>query len=267
MQHKKLLTIIFLLAISFVGCNKYQKILKKADKESKYNATLELYEKEDYITCLQFLDQIIPLYRGTDRSQKLFYMYPNCYYKNGDYLMAAYHFKNYIKLFPNSPDTEEAYFLAAYCAYLDSPSSSLEQSSTLIAVEELQAFVNKYPQSSKVDQCNKLMDELRQKLAKKELDIALTYFYIESYQAAHISFVNVLKEYPDTKHRELVMEFMVKNMYLYAINSVDQKKEERFRACIDLANQFIATFPKSEKRKEMENYIKLSNNKLSTYQK
>ena len=51
------------------------------------------------------------------------------------------------------------------------------------------------------------MDELRQKLAKKDVDIALTYFYIESYQAAHISFANVLKEYPDTKYREMVMEY------------------------------------------------------------
>lgn len=267
MQHKKLLSIIFILGISFVGCNKYQRILKKADKESKYKTTLELYEKKDYVTCLQFLDQIIPLYRGTEHSQKLYYMYPNCYYKNGDFLMAAYHFKNYIKLFPNSPNTEEAYFLAAYCAYLDSPESSLEQSSTLIAIEELQAFVNKYPQSTKIEQCNQLMDELRQKMAKKEVDIALTYFYIESYQAAHISFANVLKEYPDTKHREMIMEFMVKNMYLYAQNSIDTKKEERYRACVDLGAQFIATFPESPKRKEVENYIKLSNNKLLTYQK
>jgi len=266
MQHKKLIFILFITTISFVGCNKYQKILKKADKETKYNTALELYQKEDFITCLQFLDEIIPLYRGTDNSQKLYYMYPNCYYKNGDYLMAAYHFKNFTKLFPNSPESEEAYFLAAYCAYLDSPAPSLEQSSTTIAIEELQSFVNKFPQSKKVEQCNHLMDELRQKLAKKEIDIALTYFYIESYQAAHIAFTNILKEYPDTKHRETVMNFMVKNMYLYAQNSVDQKKEERYRLCIDLANQFLSTYPKSETTKDIENYIKLSNTKLLTYQ-
>ncbi len=267
MQHKKLLIIIIILAVSFVGCNKYQKVLKKADKETKLATALELYEKADYVTCLQFLDQIIPLYRGTDQSQKLFYMYPNCYYKNGDYIMAAYHFKNFIKLYPNSPQAEEATFLAAYCAYLDSPESSLEQTSSSIAIEELQTFVNKYPQSEKVEQCNLLMDELRQKLAKKEYDIALTYFYIESYQAAHISFTNMLKEYPDSRYRESAMSFMVKNMYLYAHNSVDAKKEERYRLCADLANQYVASFPKASNLKEIENYIKLSNNKLLTYQK
>ena len=134
-NRKKLIIIIFLFAASFVGCNKYQKILKKADKETKYNTAMELYQKEDFISCLQFLDEIIPLYRGTERSQKLYYMYPNCYYKNGDYIMAAYHFKNFVKLFPNAPEVEEAYFLSAYCAYLDSPEASLEQSSTSIAIE------------------------------------------------------------------------------------------------------------------------------------
>jgi outer membrane protein assembly factor BamD len=267
MQQKKLLTIVLILTLSFVGCSKYQKILKKSDKETKYNTALELYQKEDFVTCLQFLDEIIPLFRGTERSQKLYFMYPNCYYKNGDYLMAAYHFKNFTKLFPKAIEAEESYFMAAYCAYLDSPKSSLEQSSTTIAMDELQAFVNKFPQSSKVEQCNQLLDELRQKMAKKELDVALTYFYIESYQAAHISFVNVLKTYPDTKYREMTMEYMVKNMYLYALNSVDSKKEERYRACIDYANQFISAFPLSPNKKEIENYIKLSNNKLLTYQK
>ncbi len=267
MQHKKLLTIIILLAFSFVGCNKYQKVLKKADKETKLATAIELYEKADYVTCLQFLDQIIPLYRGTDQSEKLYYMYPNCYYKNGDYIMAAYHFKNFIKLYPNSSNTEEASFLAAYCAYLDSPESSIEQSSTAIAIEELQTFVNKYPQSPKIEQCNLLLDELRQKMAKKEFDIALTYYYIESYQAAHISFENMLKEYPDSRYRENAMNIMVKNMYLYAQNSVETKKEERYKQCIDLATKYIASFPKSSGVKEVENYIKLSNNKLLTYQK
>jgi outer membrane protein assembly factor BamD len=267
MQQKKLLTIVLFITLSLISCSKYQKILKKADKEAKYNAALELYQKEDYVSCLQFLDEIIPLFRGTERAQKLYYMYPNCYYKNGEYLMAAYHFKNFTKLFPNSVEAEESYFLAAYCAYLDSPKSSLEQSSTTIAMDELQAFANKFPQSPKVEQCNQLLDELRQKMAKKEIDISLTYFYIESYQAAHISFQNVLKTYPDTKYREMVMEFMVKNMYLYALNSIDSKKEERYRTCIDLANQFNTVFPTSPKKNEIESYIKLSNNKLLTYQK
>ena len=55
-------------------------------------------------------------------------------------------------------------------------------------------------------------------------------------------------------------------MYLYAQNSIDQKKEERYRLCVDLANQVLSTYPKSPNRKDIENYIKLSNNKLLTYQ-
>ncbi len=262
MQHKISYIIIFVLILSFFGCSKYQKILKKADKETKYKTALELYEKGDYITCLQFLDELIPIFRGTDKSQKLYYMYPNCYYKTSDFILAAYHFKNYAKLFPNTIETEEAMYLAAYCSYLDSPKSSLDQSSTTIAMEELQLFINKYPQNPKVTTCNELMDELREKLAQKDFDIAMTYFYTESYQAANIAFGNLLKTYPNSKLRENTMFNMIKNMYLYALNSIDSKKIERLYQCIDLANLFKASYNSSTNIKNADRYILLSNQML-----
>ena len=62
--------IIGLLAVSF-GCTNYQKILKTADNDSKYETGMDLYEKGDFNKALQFFDLLRAIYRGTDKGAKL----------------------------------------------------------------------------------------------------------------------------------------------------------------------------------------------------
>jgi outer membrane protein assembly factor BamD len=248
-----LISAIFLFGTS---CNKYQKILKKGDLETKYETAIKLYEKGDYITALQFLDELIPLYRGSDKLQKLMYIYPYCYYKNGDYMIASYHFKQYARLFPNTPEAEECDYMSAYCSYMDSPPSSLEQTNTHKAIRDLQAFVNKYPNSERIAKCNELIDELRDKLSRKDFNIAKMYFHIESYSAASIAFNNLIKEYPDTKYKEEAMYYLVKNYYQYASRSTDAKKKERFYKAIESHAKLRENFPESAYLRETENIAK-----------
>jgi outer membrane protein assembly factor BamD len=249
---------ILLSAIIFLGtsCNKYQKILKKGDLEQKYETAFKLYEKGDYITALQFLDELIPLYRGSEKLQKLMYIYPYSYYKNGDFMVASYHFKQYSRLFPNTPEAEECDYMSAYCSYMDSPPSSLEQTNTHKAIKDLQIFINKYPNSERIAKCNELIDELRDKLSRKDFNIAKMYFHIESYSAASIAFNNLIKEYPDTKHKEEAMYYLVKNYYQFATKSTEARKKERFYSAIEAHSKLKENFPESSFLKETENIAK-----------
>lgn len=251
------LAFVVIIAISF-SCNKYQKILKKGDMNEKYETVFKIYEKKDYITALQFLDELIPLYRGSEKMQKLMNLYPWCYYHNGDYMLASYHFKQYARLFPNAQDTEEAEYMVAYCSYLDSAPFSLDQTNTHTAIGDLQLFINKYPKSERVAQCNELMDELREKLARKDFELAKLYFNIESYNAAAIAFNNLLKDYPETKHREEAFFYLVKNYYIYANKSTEAKKVERYRESIEYFQKLNESFPESEYVKEAESIAKAS---------
>lgn len=257
---------LLILAVLISSCNKYQKILKNGDLELKYQTAFKLYEKEDYITTLQYLDELIPLYRGSDKLSKLMYIYPFCYLKNGDYLVAAYHFKQYARLYQGTPEAEECDYMAAFCSYLDSPPPSLEQTNTSVAISELQLFINKYPKSEKVSKCNELIDELRDKMSKKDFDIAKLYYNIESYNAASIALNNLIKDYPDTKYREEAFYYLVKNYYEYAIRSTDTKKRERFQKAIDAHQKLIENYPQSKFIKESENIAKLSQKQIEKIQ-
>ena len=115
----------------------------------------------------QLLDELIVLYRGTSKLDTLYYLYAQTYYKQGEFIVASYHLKYYAKTFPKSPQAEECLYLSAYCKYLDSPPANLDQYSTDAAIKDMQMFINMYPNSPKVEEANRVMDELRLKLIVK----------------------------------------------------------------------------------------------------
>ena len=245
--------ILFASIIVFVSCSKHQQLLKSPDNEAKYAAAMDYFEENDYYRALQLFQQLINFYKGTEKAEKLQYYYAYCHYEQEDYILASYYFKRFAQNYPRSEFAEEATFLSAYCYYLDSPRSSLDQTNTLQAINELRLFIDMYPNSERVDEANQLIDELRAKLQKKEYDIAKLYFKMDRYEAAITSFNNLLKEYPDSEYKEDILYFIFKAYYSYTLNSIRVKQEERYQATLDSYNELVFQYPETDYLKEVEN--------------
>ena len=84
--------------------------------------------------------------------------------------------------------------MVGYCAYLFSPKPRLDQSVTHEAIDALQLYINLYPFSDRVDEANRLIDELRDKLVYKSYLNAKLYYDFENYKAAVVAISNSLKE-------------------------------------------------------------------------
>lgn len=243
-------TPIYIVAFIFsvlllASCSKYSRILKSTDLDLKYESAMKYYQKEDYFRALQLFEELITLYRGTARGEEVYYSYAKCHYYTDDFVSAAYHFENFVKTYPNSAYAEEASFLNAYCYYLDSPISSLDQTNSLEALNQFQLFINRFPESKKVDTCNILMDELRYKQEQKAFNNAMLFFKMEEYKAATTSLGNMIKMFPGTRYREICLFNMLKSSYFYARQSIEEKKADRYRAAIENYYVFIDAYPKS----------------------
>ena len=234
------------------ACGKFHRLQKSTDTEKKYTAAVEYYEKGDYYRALALFEELISIYKGTKKAEKIYYYYAYCYYNQEDHVMAGYHFENFAKTFPNSDKAEECQFMNAYCYYKDSPGPTLDQENTHKAIRELQLFVNKYPKSARVTQCNDLLDMLRDKLLRKDYANAKLYFHMTDYKSAMVALRNVLKEYPECKYKEECLFLITKSNYLLATNSIDEKKEKRFKDTILAYYKFIDAFPNSKFLKEAE---------------
>lgn len=250
LKNKALFLISFLLFL--VGCSKYQRLLKSDDYNAKYEAAIALYDKGKYERALPLLEELVPLFRGTDKAEKVYFYY--CYTNyNLDFLYeAAYHFKKFSTTFPNSTHAEETLFMNGYCRYLLSPISSLDPTETYTALNELQLFANTYPQHQLLDSTNNLMDKLRSKLEVKSYENAKQYYQIYDYKAAIVALNNTLRDFPDTKFNEEIALLLLKSNYYLAVNSIKEKKLQRFDDTIEAYLTFVDSFKESKYLKEAE---------------
>jgi outer membrane protein assembly factor BamD len=245
----KILPVLFVVMIIGTSC-KYQKLLKSTDNELKYTKAKAYYENKDYAKAMELFDQLKPIFRGTDRGEEVSYLYAYCNYYLKDYIMAGHYFRNFTESFPLSSFTTEAAYMSAYCYYLDAPKSSLDQETTKKALTEFELYIRRYPQSDKINDCNKLMDELRYRLEKKSFENALLYYDLGQFKAAVVSFKASIKEYPDSKFREDILFYTLKSNYLYAVNSIYGKTRERLSDASKDYKAFVKAYPESKYNKD-----------------
>jgi outer membrane protein assembly factor BamD len=240
---RKIIPAIILLGLLATSCSKYQRLLKSTDYEEKYQMAFVYYERGDYYRAIQLFDQVIPFFRGTERAETIAWNYAYAHYRQKDYMLASFYFKSFVNNFPRSKHTEEATFLSAYCKFLDSPHYTLDQTSTREAINELQMFINKFPNSERVVESNRLIDELRLKLERKAMSIARLYYRMNRYNAAITSLGNILKDFPDTEFREEILWLKLKSHYDFASNSIEARQGERFEQALEAFDNLMAQFP------------------------
>lgn len=254
MKMRNFTPIVVVFAMLLSSCSDYNKIVKSTDYEFKYKKALEYYEGGEFVRSSTLLKELINIVRGTSRADKVYYYYAKSQFGMKDNMMAGHYFKSLIKEFPRSEYAEESQFMVGYCFYLDSPSPRLDQQVTQNAIDALQLFINLYPKSTRVDEANRLIIEMRDKLVYKSYLSGKLYFDLDNYKAAVVALASSLKDFPDTKYREELMYMLLKSKYLLALRSVEEKKRERLSSALDEYFTFVDEYPESKYRKEVEKY-------------
>ena len=247
-------SIALLAVLTVSACGDYNKILKSTDYEFKYKKAVEFYEEGEYAKAGTLFEELVNIYRGTSQADQIYYFYAKSMMGQKDYLMANHYFKTLLDEYPGSDFAEEAQYMVGYCSYLLSPKPRLDQTITHEAIEALRLYINLYPYSDRVDEANRLIDELQDKLVYKSYLSARLYYDFENFKAAVIAIDNSLREYPDSQYREELKFMLLKSKYLLAMNSVEEKQEERLSQALDEYFAFVDEFPDSEHSKEVQKF-------------
>ncbi|MCY1719307.1 outer membrane protein assembly factor BamD [Prolixibacteraceae bacterium Z1-6] len=245
--------LVFLMLV-LGSCGDYNKIVKSTDYEFKYKKAVEYYEDGEYVRAGTLFKELVNIYRGTTRADKIYYYFAKSMIGQKDYLMAGHYFRSLVKEFPNSEYTEEAQFMVGYCSYLQSPKPRLDQQVTQEAIDAFELYINLYPYSDRVDEANRLIDEMEDKLVYKSYLSAKLYYDFENYKAAVVALTNSLEKYPDSKYREDLKYMLLKSKYLLATNSVVNKAEGRYTSALDEYFSFIDEYPESKYKKEVAKF-------------
>ncbi|MDD3772636.1 MAG: outer membrane protein assembly factor BamD [Weeksellaceae bacterium] len=263
----KKFAILVLTASIFVSCNRrMETALKSSDKDYILKIANEFYEEGKWINAIELYSRVAVAFAGTEEGVDIAYKQATANFKDRNYRLAGHQYKTFYISNPSDPRAEEAAFQSAYSFYVDSPEYNLDQTSTYNAINELQAFINLYPNSSYVPQANAYIDELRHKLEKKAFEIAKIYYKTLKYKAAGIAFDNMIDDFPDTKYREEAMIYSLRSKYELAVNySRIDVKELRLQNTLTQYRLFIRQYPNSKFRAEADKINERTNTELTKH--
>jgi len=246
---------IIILSLLTSACSEYAKVVKNDDYKRKYDLGIKLYDQKNYLKSITLLEQVYQRTPKTKEGEDSYYRLGVANFNLGDFYTAQYYLASFKDKYPTSEKREETAFLYALCAVNNSPKSSLDQAETETALNELQLFIYKFPNSDKLDTCNKLMDQLRFKIQFKDYESLKVYDRTENYKASIVTSETFLKEYPGSIYREKVWEILIYNSYLLAKYSVEDKKKERIDKTMERYSKFVLEFPNAERLEEFKNLI------------
>lgn len=244
---KRFLYIAF-VAVLLASCSSVGRLLKEKDPEVKYAAAKNFFLEKKYAKCTQLLEDVSPYFKGTGRSGEVLYLLAESYCGQEDYATAAEYYKTYVKNYPRGEFAQECNFKIGYCYYKDSPDPRLDPTSTLNAMAALTDFLERYPLSERASDAYQYIFELEDKMAYKGYLNAKLYYNLgmylgNNYRSAIITANNTLKEYPETKHRELLLFLILQAKYKEASLSVQEKKAERYSEVVDEYYNYASEFP------------------------
>lgn len=240
-----------IIALIATSCGEYEKLLKSTDFELKKQKVYDYFDDGKYTRSIELLSQILPRYRATDEAEQLNWINAQAHFRIRDYMMAGQYYQNFADTYPGSNNAEEASYLAALCEYYQSPRPELDQTNTRAAIESFTIFMQRYPTSTRTEDCKARVLELQEKLVEKSYLSARLYYDLGEYRAATVSLANSLKEYPDTRYREELMFLKLDALYLYAVNSIPDRRVERYQTTLDEYYSFIEEFPQSKFSKDV----------------
>ena len=238
--------LIFFISLFTFSCNEYQKLLNSPENEvNKYTAAEEYYQNGEFRRANSLIEQIIPSYRGKPQGERLVFFFANSYFEIKTYYSAAIQFENFIKSYPNSQRVQEAYFMEAKSYFMLSPIYTLDQEDTFTGIDKLQLFINRFPNSEYVTEALELMEQLQNKIEKKEFEVSKQYFTIRDYNSAIKSFDNFIADNPGTNYREEALYYRWLAQYEIAINSIESRINERITELERSFNNFLRYYPET----------------------
>lgn len=242
-----------------MSCSKSMtKILKNPDPEYKLRVAEKYFVQKKFSKAQILFEDVMPYYKTRPEFQDIYYKYAYCAYNQADYLNAENLFKTFLEIFPNSTKAEEMAYMRAYSYYKQSPKPELDQTNTIKAMGMMQVFINTHPGSEKNKEATDIIEICRGKLETKDYKGALLYYNMSQFRAAGVAFTALINAYPESSRLDEYKLMAIKSYYRFAEMSIEEKKSERYEQVIDACHEFVDRFPESKFRKEVEEYITLS---------
>ena len=260
---KRYFTLIPLLAIVLGSCTRWTAIQNTRDYEYKYEVAKAYFMEGKYSQASVYFAEVHAYMKVTIKAEECLYLAAMSNFINKDYDAASQYFRKYYQVYPKGLYVEYARYYCGLALYNMTPDPRLDQQSTFEAIKEFQDFLDYYPYTSIKESTLEMIYKLQDKLVEKEYLSAKLYYDLGSYtmncayggsnyEACVVTAQNALRDFPfaSADRREELSIMILRSRFHLAEQSVDSKRVNRYRDCIDEYYAFTNDFPESKYIKE-----------------
>ena len=260
---KRYFILIPLLAMVLGSCSKWTAIQNTRDYEYKYEVAKAYFMEGKYSHASVYFAEVLAFMKGTINAEESLYLAAMSNFMNKDYDAASQYFRKYYQVYPKGLYVEYARYYCGLALYNMTPDPRLDQQSTYEAINEFQDFLDYYPYTSIKESTLEMIYKLQDKLVEKEYLSAKLYYDLGSYtmncayggsnyEACVVTAQNALRDFPfaSADRREELSIMILRSRFHLAEQSVDSKRVNRYRDCIDEYYAFANDFPESKYIKE-----------------
>lgn len=252
-----------MLAIVLGSCTRWTAIQNTRDYEYKYEVAKAYFMEGKYSQASVYFAEVLAFMKGTINAEESLYLAAMSNFMNKDYDAASQYFRKYYQVYPKGLYVEYARYYCGLALYNMTPDPRLDQQSTFEAIKEFQDFLDYYPYTSIKESTLEMIYKLQDKLVEKEYLSAKLYYDLGSYtmncayggsnyEACVVTAQNALRDFPfaSADRREELSIMILRSRFHLAEQSVDSKRVNRYRDCIDEYYAFTNDFPESKYIKE-----------------
>ena len=161
-----------------------------------------IFTGTDYDTVLKLLKEIQLRYTFSPYATLAELRTADTYFKKGEFEQASIEYEDFIKRHPGHEQTPYATFRLGLSHYKQMRSYDRDPTNTREAVKWFNSFIEQYPDSPLKSQAEKMMEECRERLAKREIYIGNFYANRKNHKAAAERYKVVVDQYANTKEHE-----------------------------------------------------------------
>lgn len=265
---KKVVFLLMMITVLLSSCGEYNKILKSTDYELKYSYAKKYFNAKQYSKSATLLDELVPIFKGSAQAEESLYLLAQSYY--GQKRLSDCFCNTLIPIIrlirKASTPSWPVIIRAMDC--IGFTGSPLGQAQTYEAINQLQLYLEYYPQSERAKEAQNIMFELQEKLAYKELLAVRLYFNLGTYMGNNylscvITAQNALKNYPYSKYREEFMFYTIRAKYELAVVSVEEKLQGRYREVVDEYYNYMNEYPEGKYVKQVQKFYDYASKRIT----
>jgi outer membrane protein assembly factor BamD len=193
---KIVLCLLLLLAVSN-GCFFNKKELTKASPEQLYSNASAEYKEGRYKKAQEIFLRLKEEYPLHELAILAEIGIADSLFSDKEYAAAADAYSDFISLHPVDENVPYAVYQMGMCHYKQMEAIDRDQTETIKAKKEFEKLMVRYPQSKFSPMAEKMLREVKQKLAEREFYVGNFYLKQKKYQAALARFERIAVEYPN----------------------------------------------------------------------